>query len=546
MLSLLIKTFLFQCVLTSGQDVWPKPQQMKTDKYDVYVIDPETFQFKLDSRSPANCELINQAFERYSVLTLDQSCRKWTSDMTPSNQSPCNSSQGSSCDHETPNSLKQLNHLTISYRVCETFPHESMDEAYTLMIGSRVHGDGILFADTTWGVLRGLESFSQMVYQEDNTFKVQASAIIDFPRFSYRGVMFDTSRHFIPVNIIKQNLDAMSYNKLNVFHWHVVDDQSFPFESKKFPDMNLKGAYNSKTHVYSQVDVKDIIEYARIRGIRVIPEFDTPGHTLSWGNSQKQLLTVCYDTKTNKPSGTYGPFDPTLESTYTFLQEFYKELKEVFPDAVVHLGGDEVDFDCWKSNPHITNFMKNNNIKTYEALENYYIQRLIEIVEKLDKKMIVWQEVFDNKVKLRKNNTYVHIWKGNDEWKHEMDAVTKSGKKAILSSPYYLNYITYGIDWPRFYENEPVAFNGTAEQIDLVMGGSVCMWSEYVDASGIMPRTWPRACAVAEKLWSAKDASDSIAAVPRIKKMHCIMQRRGLRVEPINGPGFCLCDHLFQ
>ena len=565
--SLFFKTFLFivlkQLIVTSSQDVWPKPQQIKVTPSDVYILDPVKFNFVLDPQSPKDCQTIHLAFKRYMELTFDQSCRKWSPEVTNNNHVTdkvlvsasdnsisCGDNDGfvsSSCqENRKVRSLKQLNNLTISYRFCESFPYEGMDETYTLFIGSKAKGNGILFADTVWGVLRGLESFSQLVYREEFDYKVQATAILDFPRFPYRGLMFDTSRHFIPVDVIKQNLDAMAYNKFNVFHWHLVDDQSFPYESKKYPELHEKGAYNPRTHIYTQDQVKEIIEYARIRGIRVIPEFDTPGHTQSWGKSGHDILTVCYG-EDGEPSGTFGPLDPSRESTYIFLEEFYKELKTVFPDSVVHLGGDEVDFECWKSNPHITKFMEANGIKSYEALENYYIQRLIEIVDKLDKKMIVWQEVFDNHVTLHENKTVVHVWKGyNDDWRWELGNVTKAGKRAILSSPYYLNDIVYGIDWPKFYTMEPISFNGTDEENERVIGGSVCMWTEFVDGTGIMPRTWPRASAVAERLWSSAEVNDPDAAVSRIKQIQCLMRRRGLRVEPINGPGFCQCDHLIN
>jgi len=570
--------------------VWPKPREVKTSS-NVYFIDPDNFNFILDSKSPQECQLIDLAFKRYFTLTFDQSCLKWSPSPSLSSSfdslsrkegsqqekriKDCHDKNGKEqlCPQDiTPNEVeKQLTNLTISFHSCEPYPHEEMNEKYSLTVGYKNNG-GLLFANTVWGILRGLESFSQLVYQDDHEndeenqsdflnsirfsssdqkrlFKVNETAIHDFPRYSYRGVMIDTSRHYIPVNVIKQNLDAMVYNKFNVFHWHLTDDQSFPYVSRRFPEMHLKGAFNAKTHIYSQEMIQDIIEYARLRGIRVIPEFDTPGHTRSWGNSHPHLLTVCYDNTSKLPNGDLGAMNPIEESTYEFIEEFFKEVAQVFPDSTIHLGGDEVgfSFDCWKSNPKIIKWMKRKGMTEPQDLQNYYMKRLIKIITKLDKKIVLCQEIYDDKVPLDGRNVAVQVWLGhNDEWRNELANITKDGIKAILSSPFYLNIIKYGPDWSEFYVMDPRSFNGTFEQKKLAIGGSVCMWGEYVDGAGIMPRTWPRASAVAERLWSAEHVNDTTEAGPRIKKMQCLMQRRGLRVDPIDGPGFCPCDHLFE
>jgi hexosaminidase len=210
-------------------------------------------------------------------------------------------------------------------------------------------------------------------------------------------------------------------HRYNVFHWHIVDDQSFPYQSPAFPDLSTLGAWEPYEHVYTQEDIAEVIEFARVRGIRVIAEFDTPGHATSWGYAMTKLLTPCYTN--GSADGSFGPINPILNSTYETLSEFFTEILTVFPDSYVHLGGDEVDFTCWQSNPAITAFMKQMNFgKDYARLEEFYVQALIDLLDKIPKKSrpsgrtpakhdyIVWQEVFDNNVTLD-SDTIVHVWK---------------------------------------------------------------------------------------------------------------------------------------
>lgn len=355
---------------------------------------------------------------------------------------------------------------------------------------------------------------------------------------------------------------------------HVVDDQSFPWVSQSLPAMSAQGAWGAPnpamvaTHTYSPADVQTVIAYAASWGIRVIPEFDTPGHSTVWEKGQPGLLSPCYNTSVNPPvpiPDTYGPIDPTKDSTFTFLQTLFTEIAAVFPDAYIHVGGDEVSFTCWASNPAINAWMAQNGIAAgdYAGLESYYVQKVLDLVLSLGKFPVGWQEIFDNHLNI--TGSIVNVWKYHNTgapsprgaprdvrsgiaqglgtgptWQEELYNVTAAGHKAIVSSPWYLNYISYGLDWPQYLQSDILDFGGSAAQVALVMGGEVSMWGEFVDNTNFISRTWPRASAVGEALWTNPGAAaDLVDAEARMLGQRCRMMNRGLPAEPANGPSYC-------
>ncbi|XP_063309875.1 beta-hexosaminidase subunit beta isoform X2 [Pelobates fuscus] len=497
--------------------LWPLPRSVQSSAGYLF-LSPDRFSIVHGTGSTAgpSCVLLEDAFRRYYEYIFGYSKRK---------NVPINKELGE---------LLQLQVIITSRdNDCHKYPSISSDESYKLIVNG---SSAVLQANQVWGALRGLETFSQLVEQDDiGLFCINYTQISDTPRFAHRGILLDTSRHYLPLKTILLNLDAMAFNKMNVFHWHIVDDQSFPYESITFPELSKKGAYNPFTHIYTFTDVRLVIEYARLRGIRVVPEFDSPGHTESWGAGQPGLLTPCF--KGEQLSGTYGPVNPILNDTYNFMTQFFNEISKVFPDKYIHLGGDEVDFSCWKSNPDVCKFMADHGFGTdYTKLESYYIQLLLRIITSYRKGYMVWQEVFDNNVKLNPD-TVVEVWK-MEKYQDEMAAVTAAGFQALLSSPWYLNRISYGQDWIQIYKIEPSNFKGTEAQKKLVIGGEACLWGEFVDASNLTPRLWPRASAVAERLWSDKQVTNVQDAYNRLVKHRCRMVRRGIVAEPLY-VGYC-------
>ncbi|XP_071446906.1 beta-hexosaminidase subunit alpha-like [Hetaerina americana] len=526
---------------TRGQ-IWPKPLK-RTEEDGYLVVRPSAFSFKINGH---DCDLLQAAFTRYYGVMLTASRRRIRTSRNKSWRKDINF-------------LGYLDSLKVELSTpCEDMPHAAMEESYDLHIAKE---GSWLSSKSVWGILQGLETFIQTVVLSPDgaALVVKVSETQDSPRYKHRGLLLDTSRHYLPVQYILRTLNAMEASKLNVFHWHIVDDQSFPYQSAAFPELSNKGAYNPLTHIYTREDMFKIIEHARLRGIRVIPEFDTPGHTRSWGLGIEGLLTPCYGGNYRRgltPDGSYGPIDPSKSENYEFLMKFFDEVRQLFPDQYIHLGGDEVSFECWKSNPDINEFMAANNLTgDYAGLEEYYIQKLVDMVKTLNVSNIVWQEVFDNGVRIPPE-TVVQVWipRGSQ---NEMSQITAKGYSVLLSSCWYLDALSSGGDWKKFYDCDPENFPGTPEQKELVLGGEVCMWGEVVDWTNLEPRVWPRACAAAEKLWSSPEAFskktwsshlstgnnldnydiDEVAA--RLEEHRCRLVQRGIKAQPPNGSGFC-------
>ena len=396
------------------------------------------------------------------------------------------------------------------------YPTLGEDESYTLDVTPQ---GATLNAATVDGALRGIETFAQLVAPAEKGFAAPAVHIEDRPRFPWRGLMIDSSRHWMPLPVILRNIDAMAAVKLNVFHWHLSDDQGFRVESKKFPSLQAKG---SDGHYYTQAELRQVIAYARERGIRVVPEFDIPGHTLAWLAGVPSIASTTGPFQIGRTFGGFDPImDPTKEATYKFLDAFIGEMVKIFPDPYFHIGGDEVDAKTWNNNPKIKAFMEAHQLNA-QGLQAYFNQRVSKILTKYHRIMIGWDEVLHPDLP---TTTVIQSWRGSAA----LAQAAAKGHRAILSWGYYLDHLSpasyhYGID----------PLGGPAgelppDQQKRILGGEACMWAEYVSAETVDSRIWPRMAAIAERYWSPKDVTDVDSMYTRLAAVSRNLQWLGIQ-----------------
>jgi len=389
------------------------------------------------------------------------------------------------------------------------------DESYELTV---TDSGAKLAAPTTLGILHGLQTFLQLVEIAPTGFAVPAVTIKDSPRFPWRGTMIDSSRHFIPIDVLKRNLDGMAAVKMNVLHWHLSDDQGFRAESKVFPKLTGMG---SDGMFYTQGEMRDLVAYAHDRGIRVIPEFDIPGHSRSWFLGYPELSSGS-GPYTLEGGGIDPIMDPTRETTYKFLEKFIAEMAKLFPDAYFHIGGDEVDGKQWDANPQIQAFIHAHGMKNNQDLQAYFNQRLQKILTKNHKTMLGWDEILHPDLP---KTIVVQSWRGQKS----LAEAAKQGYSGLLSYGYYLDLM-----WPaaRHYAVEPMsgeAANLTPEEQKRILGGESCQWAEWVTPENIDSHIWPRNAAIAERLWSPQSVTDVNSMYERMNAVSLDLEWLGLK-----------------
>ncbi len=390
------------------------------------------------------------------------------------------------------------------------------DETYELVVTT---GSISLKATTDLGALRGLETLIQALQYDEGGYYFQAMHVVDGPRFPWRGLMLDACRHFMPEETVRAVLDAMAAVKLNVFHWHLSEDQGFRVESKVYPRLHGSG---SDGLFYTQEQIRSIIHYAGERGIRVVPEFDMPGHTTAWMPGYPHLASAPGPYEIERFFGVFDPtMDPSKPGTYTFLDSFLTEMCGLFPDPYFHIGGDENNGKQWNESKEIQAFMRKEGIPDNHSLQAYFNRRIQTILQKNGKIMMGWDEILDEQLPA---GIVIQSWRG----KEFLSKAAQTGFYTVLSNGYYIDLSHTAI---QHYLNDPLPAEATMPQEErkYVLGGEATMWAELVTQENVESRIWPRTAAIAERFWSDEQLRDTVDMYSRLLRVELYLEAAGSR-----------------
>eukprot|EP01133_Synstelium_polycarpum_P018605 gene18605-22264_t len=437
------------------------------------------------------------------------------------------------------------NHMTLTVSVASDSEDLvlGVSENYTLSVdGEQLE----IAADTVFGAVRALETFSQLISYGEMTdiYTINYAPVVikDYPRFPWRGLMIDAASHYLPASFIMHILDSMSWVKFNVLHIHFTSGDSFTVESATFPNITTDGAFNPVA-VYSSDDIEEIIAYGKVLGIRIIPEFDVPGHSLSWTKAFPDTLTNC----PGIANPLYAPFSPASESTLPVIDGVFNDMFKIFDSQHFHVGGDEVVLRCWANDHKVLAWMNSHNYTTLQT-EQYFIDHISETLDTAGRTMIAWNDLFSNGMEMDPS-TIIQVWDSAEL----TNKIVSAGYQAITSYNYYLNLqVPVGIEyyefvdtWQGMYQNiSDPHFNITNNQ-HLVLGGEGLIWGNKVDISNVDGFLWPRAIGLAERFWSDRNVDDISNALTRFGEHICRISARGTASGPLF-PDWCASTFFFQ
>lgn len=536
------------CVLRSCADPF-KPVLTPTVGYDVYAVEKPLYALEADFSfvsSGFSSDLLAAALRRYTDYTFVYG--------SPARQ---------------PNATSRVNGLCVAVMTDNTQLSIDTDESYNMSIRGDTEGlrsssfagcpfDSQLTAVTVFGAMHGLETWSQLVQYNvsSGAYSVPYADVIDYPRFPFRGVLLDPARHYLPVPVIERVVDVMAALKLNALHLHITDDQSWPLNIAAFPDLAQQGSFSTVAHSYSAADVTGLVQYALERGVRVIPEFDSPAHTGTLTRVYPSLAATAFDS-----NNVSFPclVDPSRPSTFTALKAIWRDIASMFSDDTVALGGDEF-WPCWDSSPSVVAWMPSQGLNGSMETYYWYERSLINISRSLGRKSLLWQDVAGFPLGFNESQSYadyadvtVLVWSGcySGSWQDGVATFTSQNASTIVAGPFYVTVqngapSTPHFTWEQMYATDVQNFTGAASasqaQLQRVHGGLLALWGDATesDAGDVLLQMTPNAFGVSEAWWSP--AAWTQAAVSsggpdgmRAHAQRCRMLQRGLPSHPIFG-----------
>lgn len=416
---------------------------------------------------------------------------------------------------------------------------------------------------TNEGAFRGIQTILQMLQNKEKAIK--DCTIHDAPRFAWRGLMFDVSRHFFSVADVKAYIDQMAKFKFNVFHWHLTDDEGWRIEIKSMPKLTEIGAWRSDGHgkfgyrpapkkedpkiyggFYTQEQIKDIIDYAQKRHITIVPEIDVPGHSMAFLAAYPQYSTKKEEKYVSNgfkfsdwyADGTFkmlveNTLNPSDENVYTALDKIFTEVAALFPGQYIHVGGDECYHGYWEEDLGCKKFMESNGLKNSLELQSYFMKRIEKIVRSKNKKMIGWDEILYGGLA---DGAAVMSWRG---MKGGVEAA-KQGHPVVMT-PTQFTYIDYtqadhSLELPIYndlYLKKAYEFDPMPEGVDpnLILGGQANLWTEQIPHLGhAFYMTYPRALATAEVLWSPKANLNWSSFMEKVENQFSHFDKQGIQI----------------
>ena len=422
----------------------------------------------------------------------------------------------------------------ICFRLDKNLPFES-DEGYCLSIDS---SSVVVKAKALNGLFYAIQTLKQllppsMISTKLAEFSLPCLEITDYPRFKWRGMHLDTARHIYPVSMVKSYIDMLALNKMNKFHWHLTEDQGWRIEIKKYPKLTEISSKRAATPVlgdresldgipydgfYTQEEAKEIVRYAADRFVTVVPEIELPGHSVevlaaypNLGCTGGPYAVRCF---WGIEKDVYCAGNPDV---FEFIKDVFDEILEIFPSKYIHIGGDECPKERWKECPKCQATMKENNLKDELELQSWFIQKVEQYLNSMGRDMIGWDEILEGGLA---PNATVMVWR-KDGLKDAIFAAN-SGNDVIMSPQEHCYFDHYQDK----EENEPAAIGGflplenvyafnpmppelSEDKQKHIIGGQANVWTEYIPTvEHAQYMSYPRAFAIAEKLWSTEDVND--------------------------------------